>query len=119
VTSLAVRLDIPPETLSAIAALVVPLVLGELQRSETRHAHELEYLTVAEAAQRLRAKPQRVYDLLSAGRLRRYKDGARVLVKSVELEAYLASSAARGATPCAPRRAAGVAQTHMAQADMA
>jgi excisionase family DNA binding protein len=90
VSSLAIRLDVPPEILSAIAVLVVPLVLGELQRSETRRADELEYLTVAEAAERLRAKPQRVYDLLSAGRIRRYKDGARVLVKRTELEAYLA-----------------------------
>jgi excisionase family DNA binding protein len=93
VSSLAIRLDVPPEILSAIAVLVVPLVLGELQRSETRRADELEYLTVAEAAERLRAKPQRVYDLLSAGRIRRYKDGARVLVKRTELEAYLAKGA--------------------------
>ena len=35
-----------------------------------------EYLNVAEAAEDLRAKPQRVYDLLSSGRLTRYKDGA-------------------------------------------
>jgi excisionase family DNA binding protein len=93
VSSLAVRLDVPPEILSAVAVLVVPLVLGELQRSAIRRADELEYLTVAEAAECLRAKPQRVYDLLSAGRIRRYKDGARVLVKRAELEAYLATGA--------------------------
>ena len=53
-------------------------------------------LTVPEAAKRLRAKPQRVYDLLSDGRLTRHKDGSRVLVDRRELDAYLGNSRGAG-----------------------
>jgi excisionase family DNA binding protein len=51
------------------------------------------YMTVQEAADYLRAKPQRVYDLLSARRLTRHKDGSRVLISRDELDTHL------GATP--------------------
>jgi excisionase family DNA binding protein len=51
-----------------------------------------EFLTVPEAADVLRADRQRVYDLLSSGRLTRHKDGSRVLVRRAELEAYLSGS---------------------------
>lgn len=50
---------------------------------------ETTYLTVIEAAELLRAKPQRIYDLLSDGRLTRHKDGARVLVARAEIETHL------------------------------
>ena len=60
------------------------------------------YLTVAEAANYLRAKPQRVYDLLSARRLTRFKDGRRVLVSRAELEAYLAGTAPSAIAPALP-----------------
>lgn len=89
-----VRVDVPPELLGAVAELVVPLVLVELHASGARRESEIEYLTVSEAAERLCAKRQRVYDLLSAGRLRRYKDGARVLVRRAELDSYLAGNGA-------------------------
>ena len=51
------------------------------------------YFTITEAAEYARAKPHRVYDLLSAGRLTRFKDGSRVLVSRAELEAYLSGVA--------------------------
>jgi excisionase family DNA binding protein len=117
-SSLAVRLNASPDFLRALAELVVPLVLVELRRGESRPAGELEYLTVAEAAERLRAQRQRVYDLLSAGRLRRYKDGARVLVKRAELDAYLADRGARGTASLAPRPFAGTAKGYMTQSAM-
>jgi excisionase family DNA binding protein len=91
----ALRLDVPPELVNAIAELVVPRVLAELRACEIGRGREAEYLTVVEAANRLCAKPQRVYDLLSAGRLRRYKDGARVLMKRAELDAYVADGGVR------------------------
>jgi excisionase family DNA binding protein len=47
------------------------------------------YLTVAEAAALLRCTRQRVYDVLSSGRLTRYRDGARVLLSRDEVEAHL------------------------------
>lgn len=60
------------------------------------------YLTVGEAAELLRASRQRVYDLLSDGRLTRRKDGSRVLVERAEVEAYLAGVAL--ASPTRPQR---------------
>jgi excisionase family DNA binding protein len=50
---------------------------------------ERPFLTIPEAADLLRAKRQRVDDLLSAGKLPRHKDGARTLVSRAELLAYL------------------------------
>lgn len=52
------------------------------------------YLSVAEAADYLRCKPQRVYDLLSARRLTKYKDGSRPLVLRQELDDYLSGRVA-------------------------
>jgi len=46
-------------------------------------------MTVAEAAELIRAKPQRIYDLLSAGRLTRVNDGARTLVSRAEINQHL------------------------------
>ena len=47
------------------------------------------YMTVEEAADYLRCKPQRIYDLLSQGRLTPVKDGRRTLVERSEIERYL------------------------------
>jgi excisionase family DNA binding protein len=82
--------DMPPALVEAIAEAVVPVVLERLAEVEAAKTGQPDYLTVAEAATFLRAKPQRVYDLLSARRIRRFKDGSRVLVSRRELEAYLA-----------------------------
>ena len=56
------------------------------------------YCTVPEAAEILRAKRQRVDDLLSAGKLTRYKDGGRTLLLRAEVERYVAESGRRGDT---------------------
>jgi excisionase family DNA binding protein len=50
---------------------------------------ESPYLNVEEAAAYLRCKPQRVHDLLSQGKLTRYKDGARTLILRSELDEYV------------------------------
>jgi len=60
------------------------------------------YLTVREAADYLRAKPQRVYDLLSSRRLTRFKDGRRVLVSRTELDAYLSPNGSSRVAPLLP-----------------
>jgi excisionase family DNA binding protein len=52
-------------------------------------------LTVDEAAERLRAKPKRVYDLVEDGRLPKVPDGRRVLIDSRDLDAYLEREAGR------------------------
>ena len=80
-------LTVPRELVEAIAELVEERVLERLEAS--RRDGLSHYLTPVEAAELLRADRQRIYDLLSAGRLRRYKDGARVLISRDELEGYL------------------------------
>jgi excisionase family DNA binding protein len=82
----ALRLEVPPELVDAIAARAAELVFERLAADVARDS---KYVTVAEAAAILRAKPQRVYDLLSDGRLTRHKDGSRVLVDRRELDGYL------------------------------
>lgn len=48
------------------------------------------YLTPQEAGEYLRATKQRVYDLVSSGRLKRVRDGGRSLIRRDDLDAYLA-----------------------------
>jgi excisionase family DNA binding protein len=80
------ELTVPDELIAAIAERAAAIVLDR-QRSEPEAPPQM--LTVREAATFLRAKRQRVYDLLSDGRLTRHKDGRRVLVDRQELERYL------------------------------
>lgn len=54
---------------------------------------EPELLTVPEAAEFLRCKPQRVRDLLSQGRLGTIKEGRRTLVSRADLVAHLRKAA--------------------------
>lgn len=101
-----IAVTVPPELVEAIAELVEERVLERLEAD--RRDSVSPYLTPVEAAELLRAGRQRVYDLLSSGRLRRYKDGARVLVSRDELEAYLDGDgsrriALRCPTPSDPR----------------
>jgi excisionase family DNA binding protein len=49
-----------------------------------------ELLSVTEAAEMLRCKPQRVYDLRSAGRLPRTAEGGRAVVRRSDLERLVA-----------------------------
>src|SRR5688572_18694751 len=81
---------IPDGVVTAIAERAAELAAAILSSSARS-----PYLTVVEAAEYLRAKPQRVYDLLSARRLTRHKDGRRVLVSRAELDAYLAGEPAQ------------------------
>jgi len=80
---------LPAGLVEAIAERAAAIVLERL-RQEAEAPPTM--LTVPEAAAFLRAKPQRVYDLLSDGRLTRHKDGRRVLVDRQELERYLYGS---------------------------
>jgi excisionase family DNA binding protein len=49
-----------------------------------------ELLSVQEAAEVLRCKPQRVYDLRCAGRLPRTMEGGRAVVRRADLERLVA-----------------------------
>ncbi len=81
------NLSVPPALVEEIAQRAAAIVLERLRRQPEAPPR---LLTVPEAAELLRARPQRVYDLLSDGRLIRHKDGRRVLVDRQELERYLA-----------------------------
>lgn len=76
-----VSVDLPDAIIDELVEQVAARVLGRLERPEPS-----AYLSVPEAAAFLRARPQRVYDLLSAGKLTRFKDGARTLVLRAEVE---------------------------------
>jgi excisionase family DNA binding protein len=79
---LTVDFAIPGELIEAIAQVV----LARIDAS----AFVSPWLTVDEAADRLRCRPQRIYDLLSSRRLTRYKDGSRTLLSRSELDEYVA-----------------------------
>ena len=80
-------LPVPAELLEAIATRAAELV-------EDRVAEAPEpWLDVQEAADYLRCKPQRIYDLVSQGRLMNRKDGRRLLFRRSDLDAYLEESA--------------------------
>jgi excisionase family DNA binding protein len=85
---------VPEALIERIAARVAELLSDRRRRQEL--AGVPPYLSVPEAAELMRAKPQRIYDLLSSGRLTRFKDGSRVLVSRAEIDAYLAGEAPRG-----------------------
>ena len=76
------------DVLDVIATRAAELVLQRL--ADVRAPTIPCLMTVAEAAEYLRCKPQRIYDLRSSGRLSGTKDGARVLIARDDLEAYVA-----------------------------
>ena len=89
------RVELPPEVVAALVEQVAAVVLERLSEQAST-VERSEYLTVAEAADVLRAKPQRVYDLLSARRLPKHHDGTRVLVRRADLDEYLANGNGNG-----------------------
>jgi excisionase family DNA binding protein len=79
------RIDLPATLIDEIAERAAALVLERLDGNP----RQPELLSVPEAAELLRCSRQRVYDLLSAGRLERLKDGSRVLVRRADVIAHL------------------------------
>ncbi len=76
-------LPFPDELVERIAERAADLL------AERERPAEPELMSVSEAAELLRCRRQRVYDLLSQGRLPHLKDGARVLIRRAELLGYL------------------------------
>lgn len=74
-----------PEAIEAIAQRAAEIVLARMPAPTT----DSEYLTVLEAAELMRCKRQRIYDLLYEGRLTRFADGSRALIQREEVEAHL------------------------------
>jgi len=63
------------------------------------------YLTVNEAAELLRCKPQRIYNLLYERQIDRYRDGGRILIRRDEIESWV--TGAQQATAGARRTRTG------------
>ncbi len=96
-------LEIPDETLEAIAqraAAIAVEALGELVADGREWG---EYLRPADAARYMGVSRQRVYDLVSSGRLPRFKDGSTTLVRRVDVDAYLAGERIAQVLPTARR----------------
>jgi excisionase family DNA binding protein len=73
-----------PELLNEIAALVAARL------EPTTNTRQLsDWLTTEEAADYLRCKTRRIYDLTSQGRLTAVKDGSRNLYERAELDRHL------------------------------
>ena len=83
------------DVVEEVAQRAAAIVLEELDRREpATRSSAPEFVSVKEAAEILRSDRQRVYDLLSRGKLRRFKDGARTLVRREELLVYIAGDVA-------------------------
>lgn len=83
-----VILAVPDALVDAIARRVVQLM------PSSAGAPVSPWLDVDQAADYLRCKPQRIYDLVAAGELRPAKDGRRSLFRREWLDAYLSRSEA-------------------------
>jgi excisionase family DNA binding protein len=79
-----IAFTVPAAFIERVAELAAELVMSHGSQTSSS-----PYLTVAEAADRLRANAQRIYDLCSSGRLTRLRDGSRVLLSRDEIDAYL------------------------------
>ncbi len=89
------RFTIPAELLDEIARRVVDL----LHDRTSDPAPSSPWLSVAEAAEYLRCKPKRVYDLVSQQRLPGHHDGGRLLLRRDEIDIYLSDPADTPLTP--------------------
>lgn len=85
-TQLTVTLELTGEQLDLLALRVAEIVVA---RTPPTAPTASAFLSVREASELLRASRQRIYDLLSDGRLTRHKDGSRVLLRRDEIEQYL------------------------------
>jgi hypothetical protein len=78
---------------SRVAELVVER-LADRQEIPFSVGRSHDILSVREAATILRCKPQRIYDLRSAGRLPRTNEGGRAVVRRADLEDLVADESA-------------------------
>jgi excisionase family DNA binding protein len=89
---------------SALPASALDLLLDEFVdrvadrvvcRLEARESQpQTELLSVPEAAEVLRCKPQRIYEMRSAGRLPRTVEGGRAVVRRSDLERLVGDDSA-------------------------
>jgi excisionase family DNA binding protein len=79
-------IELPDDLADQIAAKVAELLVDQLGAPVDPD----RLMTVPEAAEYLRAKPQRVYDLVGQGRIEAERDGTRVLIRKAALDRHLA-----------------------------
>ena len=95
------RVDLT-DLIDALADLVAERLAEKLaaEEGEARAATPPDspdrLLTVAEAAEYLRAKPQRIYDLIGQGRLEVERDGNRVLIRKAVIDRHLMNGGTGG-----------------------
>lgn len=77
------------DALEALADRVAEILSNRQEREEPE-----PWIGVAEAAEHLHCKPQRIYALVHQQRLRPRRDGARLLFRRSELDAWLATGGA-------------------------
>jgi len=80
-------LTMPAELIEQIARRAAELV------AERKSPAVSPWLSVAEAAERLRCGKDRIYDLIALGKLTPRRDGRRVLLRRDDLDAYVEASA--------------------------
>lgn len=79
-------IQLTDEQLAEIAARAAALIpIGDADSSP--------WLNVAEAADRLRCRKDRIYDLIALGKLHPRRDGRRVLLHRDDLDAYVEGGA--------------------------
>ena len=85
-------LALPRDVLEQLVEQVTARVVERLKTAQDTPPPKM--LTVKQAADYMRAKPQRIYDLLAQRKLTRYKDGGRTLLSREEVEAHIRLDAA-------------------------
>ncbi len=73
--------ELDDDMLDVLAAKLAP-------RMPTSVSPVSPWLSVADAAERLRCKPDRIYDLIQLGKLKPRRDGRRVLLRVEDVDAY-------------------------------
>ena len=99
---------LPPDVLDAAEAFVAQKVheeIARILRGSDGRASGPSYSTSRRPPRSLRCDEQRIYDLVTSGRLPKLKDGSRVLVRRNAVEAYLAGGVSDGAGPAVRRGA--------------
>jgi excisionase family DNA binding protein len=87
-------LSVPDELLEAVAGRVAELLAPLLMAPAAS-----PWLDVSEAAEYLRCRPKRVYDLVSQRRIPAHRDGGRLLFRRDELDDYVLGDADTLLTP--------------------
>ncbi|MBA3914896.1 MAG: helix-turn-helix domain-containing protein [Acidobacteriales bacterium] len=81
----------------AIEEALLPRI-REIVADELKKEPQSKFVDVNEAAEILRCRPQRIYNHASEGKLRRFKDGSRVLFARKDVENLIVPSNRKNGT---------------------